>query len=80
MLDWCRTGFRVSVDLQELGANGNRVTLFHEVLRDDTGVLGENVDGDLVSLDLGDSLVGLNEIARFYKKSRLPDYLLLINV
>lgn len=80
MLDWCRTGFRVSVNLQELGANGNRVTLFHEVLRDYTGVLSENVDGDLVSLDLGDSLVGLNEIARFFKKSRLPDYLLLINV
>ena len=56
------TSFRICVDLEELGADGYSVIFGGEILGDDAGIWGRDVDGDLVSLDPGNDLIGLHEI------------------
>ena len=61
MLDRSCTSFCINVDLQELSIDGHGVSFVDEILCNDTCVFGENVDGDLVGLNFGDCLIGLDE-------------------
>lgn len=60
----------VRVDLKEVSANVDRVTLLCQVLCDDTGVSCEDVNCDLVSLDLGNWLICVHKIAGFFDEGQ----------
>jgi len=63
----CGSSSLIGVNFSEVSADLDNVSLFGEVLGDDSRVSGEDIDGDLISLDAGNDLVSCGEFSNVYR-------------
>jgi len=62
----CGSSLGIGVNFSEVSADLDNVSLFGEVLGDDSRVSGEDIDGDLISLDAGNDLVSCGEFSNVF--------------
>lgn len=62
----CGSSLGIGVNFGEVSADLDNVSLFGEVLSNNSGVSGEDIDGDLISLNSGNDFVSCGEFSNVY--------------